>query len=724
MEEDNSEKRGENNFDLIMTQSAGPEVQQNHNQVGEIRNYELNKDKSLRKKLKATEIVDLTIVPTDGGVKFTMNTGMYELFKVTADAYFSSDEMKDKSTCTSVLDKKRSHVETKYKVVTGKSSHYTMNMYHTKCSLLVNGRGTRQFLSIDFHEIMSRLDTYLTENGESLEKFNQQIKHVLLEYFSVPDCTVELGMEADHTVHEAKAIECPDENAESSHPDENAESSHPDENAESSHQVCEENELVTILKNLQSDMKYIKDTLSSHIQNTNLHFESLRDEVVSIKKQQSLLANKTDSDIDTVSCNVNEMHVDIRKFNDTIQGRVQSVGDRIISIMKEAHEPTNENRPTINSSREEKSAKTSRRKVRATESQEITPEVRPRIKTVMIGDSILRDAHLCNLDENVEVKSISGGKTWEVGIRLRQWPFIDVKNIVIYIGGNDAASNHSLDKMYNDLRDGIQKVRRDNDDQCKIFLCTVCPRDDCDITPVNNMLTQLSQEMNVNIIDSHNAFIFGNGKKVQEYYNSDGIHLSERGTGSLVHVINDSVNISNKSTSESLGGMTTPRQTNSAVKSSLWCSHCKMNNHSTAECGKRSRDRPEGNGIRYLQTTGRRSPQKGYQRLWCVNCEMSNHSTDQCEQRFTTPRKSRRNEGYRPRLWCAHCKMTNHNTNECGRRTYGANRSRCSPDVHEKYRNQSYQRTGQNANKWCSYCEMINHNTEDCGFLTRDNYGH
>ena len=46
---------------------------------GEIRNYKVNRQNSLRKKLEATQSDDIQIFKTGGGLRIVFITGMYEL---------------------------------------------------------------------------------------------------------------------------------------------------------------------------------------------------------------------------------------------------------------------------------------------------------------------------------------------------------------------------------------------------------------------------------------------------------------------------------------------------------------------------------------------------------------------------------------------------------------------------------------------------------------------
>ena len=111
--------------------------------------------------------------------------GTYELIKFATDKLFTEDDMKGKCERIPVMDKKGNLVETKFKVSTGKHSHYCLNMYHTKCACLVNGKGTLQFMQTDIHDIFRVIQNKLTDENCSLSDFNDSVKELILEYCNV-----------------------------------------------------------------------------------------------------------------------------------------------------------------------------------------------------------------------------------------------------------------------------------------------------------------------------------------------------------------------------------------------------------------------------------------------------------------------------------------------------------------------------------------------------------
>ncbi len=75
-------------------------------------------------------------------------------------------------------------------------------------------------------------------------------------------------------------------------------------------------------------------------------------------------------------------------------------------------------------------------------------------------------------------------------------------------------------------------------DSRKIHVCTVCPRSDADVIPVNDMVTQVCQDSSADLIDCYQSFVFGDGSAVKMLFGKDGIHLGLQGSSQLVSTIN------------------------------------------------------------------------------------------------------------------------------------------------------------------------------------------
>ena len=98
------------------------------------------------------------------------------------------------------------------------------------------------------------------------------------------------------------------------------------------------------------------------------------------------------------------------------------------------------------------------------------------------------------------------------------------------------ANGTPLQTVYEDLLGMSEKLSK----KCKIYLCTVCPRTDIEVTPVNDILKQVCEQSPATLIDCYPSFVFGNGKAVHLLFHKDGIHLVQKGTSTLLKVIDKS----------------------------------------------------------------------------------------------------------------------------------------------------------------------------------------
>ena len=72
-------------------------------------------------------------------------------------------------------------------------------------------------------------------------------------------------------------------------------------------------------------------------------------------------------------------------------------------------------------------------------------------KTLIIGDSILKGIQLRGLQKNVSVMIFPGKKANDIRTKLQRFKLTLYENVIIYIGGNDAADG-SLQAVYNTLK--------------------------------------------------------------------------------------------------------------------------------------------------------------------------------------------------------------------------------------------------------------------------------
>lgn len=83
-------------------------------------------------------------------------------------------------------------------------------MYHTKCSCMVNGRSTLQFINTDVVKIFDLIQMRLSDNRCTLDQFNANVRNMILEYSRQIDngknaATVNLALEGDSVGHDLES---------------------------------------------------------------------------------------------------------------------------------------------------------------------------------------------------------------------------------------------------------------------------------------------------------------------------------------------------------------------------------------------------------------------------------------------------------------------------------------------------------------------------------------
>jgi hypothetical protein len=91
----------------------------------ENRTYELNKLKSMKEILTASENEIFELIHKDGGVILKFNAGMYELFRNSTESYFANSQIGINCKKTNVHDKASNNVETRNKVSSDNSGLYS-----------------------------------------------------------------------------------------------------------------------------------------------------------------------------------------------------------------------------------------------------------------------------------------------------------------------------------------------------------------------------------------------------------------------------------------------------------------------------------------------------------------------------------------------------------------------------------------------------------------------
>ncbi|CAG2248026.1 unnamed protein product [Mytilus edulis] len=148
-----------------------------------IKNYSLNVDKALLKKLEATQrSTSMEYKQTNGGLVIKADAATFELLKHATVAYFEELPCNiGKATIQRETDSSKNatvQITIKMKEKCGKT--YTVNLYLTTCTLMVNGKNPENFGDRDIKEIHKLIEN--VNNGDknkTITKLNEIMKSKL-----------------------------------------------------------------------------------------------------------------------------------------------------------------------------------------------------------------------------------------------------------------------------------------------------------------------------------------------------------------------------------------------------------------------------------------------------------------------------------------------------------------------------------------------------------------
>ncbi len=252
---------------------------------------------------------------------------------------------------------------------------------------------------------------------------------------------------------------------------------------------------------------------------------------------------------------------------------------------------------------------------------------------------MLRDLHNDTFD-NVVVKSISGAKVTDVFRELNlQTDLKRFKDIVIHAGTNDVDSENPIDEITGSMEAIITLIMVEAP-MSHIHLSAVCPRTrsknsnhSAEIGLLNEKLKDLADRLDCNFIDAGENMTYRNGS-VDTSQLMDGLHLSSRGTETLIKAYTDSIE-------------------NLQQSSETWCKVVKSNrrqrsNHDNG-MHQRSRQRKPAPQIREVNSFYQRRKETAHRRI-----------SRSCESTVTPFSKS-----HNAYTGCFNCGLRNHNQSTC-----------------------------------------------------------
>ena len=154
-------------------------------------NYSLKIDKAMLKKLEKADRVDpVTYSETAGGLRMYCQTAYFELLKTSLDYVLQFPHILDPDSTMNLRlsrnlsqAKNGSIVTSCYKVTNHGNKMYTINLFHTESSLLINGISHQLFRG----KHLTALNTLIGKSmpcGTTLQTYNSELKGVIKEWFS------------------------------------------------------------------------------------------------------------------------------------------------------------------------------------------------------------------------------------------------------------------------------------------------------------------------------------------------------------------------------------------------------------------------------------------------------------------------------------------------------------------------------------------------------------
>ena len=132
---------------------------------------------------------------------------------------------------------------------------------------------------------------------------------------------------------------------------------------------------------------------------------------------------------------------------------------------------------------------------------------------------------------------------------MNEIPVYDINvfsTVILYIGGNDAANGKDQQFLEEKNQQLISLIKCKRNSACRIIFCTVTPRGDTDVTPVNRCITKLAdywRDQNVRLASECYDVFFKDSQQSKRFFNADGIHLSTSGINHLLDAISRQFNI-------------------------------------------------------------------------------------------------------------------------------------------------------------------------------------
>ncbi|KAH3721768.1 hypothetical protein DPMN_064716 [Dreissena polymorpha] len=276
--------------------------------------YTLNMSKSLQKKLDSTDQEDVIVYETCGGFRLLLNTGMYELFKIAADQFFSNNTLPCKCCKVPVHDRQGNLVETQYKLSYGRQGIYTLHLYHTKSSCLINGKNSHQFTEIHLPAMLKNIKERLQNDETTTDDVNNAFKKLLMSISKNESKLSENQNESD-SHEELRRLS---ESVQSVRKEKHARRINKDTNS-NIHEILND-----FMKSVSSEINELKSEMREHILQTSTQLAEIKDIICGLKNQHTLCCSDMKNKLKDVTSNSESVKTQMSNLNEGLLKRWQS----------------------------------------------------------------------------------------------------------------------------------------------------------------------------------------------------------------------------------------------------------------------------------------------------------------------------------------------------------------------------------------------------------------
>ena len=174
------------------------------------------------------------------------------------------------------------------------------------------------------------------------------------------------------------------------------------------------------------------------------------------------------------------------------------------------------------------------------------PPPRPRNRTLLVGDSLLKAVNTKGLKNGTTVCAKGGAKVKDIWTELSVYNLGTFDNIVICVGGNDASIKTDINQFEDNYDELLSFITVANP-ECCVHICQVLPRGDVDVSNINTSIRRVADHWKMHnvkcIVETYDLLFDKHGMPASRYYGSDGIHLAHPGTRRMLDAMNRNVNI-------------------------------------------------------------------------------------------------------------------------------------------------------------------------------------